>query len=374
MHLDRETTKKIKGLIWFTVLTLVALWNYKVLFRGICFLWRVLLPFVVGCAIAFILNVPMRFFERKLFGRVGKRAREMSLLLTILIGAGIVVAVLFFAVPELGKTVAHLGENMDALLPKLQQKLVQALSAEPKLARWVAALDVSWETLSGYAMRFLRNGAGDFYDFGLQTVRSIVSGFTAFTIAFVFACYLLLQKERIGVQVKKTMYAFMPRDWTEILLAFSSLSEDVFSRFLSGQCLEALILGAMFLVTLLILRIPYALLISVVITITALIPIFGAFVGCAVGVLLIFTEAPMKALLFLVVFFVLQEVEGDFVYPRVVGRYVGLPSIWVLFAVSVGAGLMGIVGMVLFIPISSVVYSMLKGIVHRRLKERGIEM
>ena len=366
MHLDRETTKKIKGLIWFTVLTLVALWNYKVLFRGICFLWRVLLPFVVGCAIAFILNVPMRFFERKLLRRVGKRAREMSLLLTILIGAGIVVAVLFFAVPELGKTVAHLGDNMDALLPKLQQKLVQALSEEPKLARWVAALDVSWETLSGYGMQF--------FDFGLETVRSIVSGFTAFTIAFVFACYLLLQKERIGVQVKKTMYAFMPRDWTEILLAFCSLSGDVFSRFLSGQCLEALILGAMFLVTLLILRIPYALLISVVITITALIPIFGAFVGCAVGVLLIFTEAPMKALLFLVVFFVLQEVEGDFVYPRVVGRYVGLPSIWVLFAVSVGAGLMGIVGMVLFIPISSVVYSMLKGIVHRRLKERGIEM
>lgn len=366
--------KKIRGLIVFTIFMLVLLWNYKVLFAGIGFLWKVLMPFVIGLGIAFVLNLPTSFFERKIFGRMKKGGRQLSLLFTIAIAIGVVCTVAFLLIPELGKTLTHLGANMNAVLPELQRKVVELLQKEPEIAAWVANLDVSWETLSTYGMRFLQSGATGFFTSTMETVKSIISGVTTFVIGFVFACYLLLQKERLYGQVKKTLYAFLPRDWTEIILAFSSLSNEIFSKFLSGQCLEALILGGMFLVAMFILRIPYALLISVVIAITALIPIFGAFIGCSVGVLLIITASPSKAFLFVVIFLVLQQVEGDLIYPHVVGRSVGLPSIWVLFSVTVGAGLWGVVGMVLFIPLSSVIYSMMKGIVHRRLERRGINI
>lgn len=374
MSLQRETLKKIRGLIVFTIFMLVLLWNYKVLFAGLRFLWRVLLPFVIGCGIAFVLNLPVSFFERKLFRKVRKGARQLSLLLTIAIAIGVVCTVAFLLLPELGKTITHLGANMNAILPEVQRSVVDLLQKEPELAEWISELDVSWETMSEYGIKFLQSGAAGLFSSTMETVKSIISGLTTFVIGFVFACYILLQKERLYSQVKKVLYAFLPRDWAEIILAFSSLSNDIFSRFFSGQCLEALILGGMFLVLLFVLRMPYALLISVVIAITALIPIFGAFIGCIVGVLLIFTASPIKAFLFIIIFFVLQQVEGDFIYPHVVGRSVGLPSIWVLFSVSVGAGLMGVVGMVLFIPISSVVYSMMKGIVHRRLRRRGIKV
>ncbi len=374
MFLQRETLKKIRGLIVFTIFVLVLLWNYKVLFAGIGFLWKVLMPFVIGLGIAFVLNLPTRFFERKLFYKMKKGGRQLSLLLTIGIVIGVVCGVAFLLIPEMGKTLTHLGENMNAILPEFQRKVVDLLQKEPDLAEWVADLDVSWEAVSEYGMKFLQRGAAGFFTSTMETVKNIVSGVAIFIIGFVFACYVLLQKERLYGQVKKTLYAFLPKDWTEIILAFCSLANDIFSKFLSGQCLEALILGGMFLLALLILRIPYALLISVVIVITALIPIFGAFIGCFVGVILIITVSPVKALIFVLISFLLQQVEGDLIYPHVVGRSVGLPSIWVLFSVSVGAGLMGIVGMVLFIPIFSVIYSMLKGIVHRRLKRRGINV
>ena len=374
MNLRRETLKKIRGLIVFTILMLVLFWNYKLLFAGIGFLWKVIKPFVIGLGIAFVLNLPTRFFERKLFGRMKKGGRQLGLLLTIAIAVGVMCTIAFLLLPELGKTITHLGENMNAVLPKIQRSVVNLLQKEPELAKWVADLDMSWETLSRYGMKFLQSGVAGFFSSTMETVRNIISGATTFVIGFVFACYLLLQKERLYIQAKKTLYAFLPRDWTEIILAFCSLANDIFSKFLSGQCLEALILGGMFLAIMLVLRIPYALLLSIVIAITALIPIFGAFIGCAVGVLLIITVSPTKALLFAIIFLVLQQVEGDFIYPHIVGRSVGLPSIWVLFSVTVGAGLWGIVGMVLFIPISSVFYSMMKGIIHRRLERRGINI
>ena len=170
------------------------------------------------------------------------------------------------------------------------------------------------------------------------------------------------------------MYAFMPKDWTEILLALSSLTYKTFSNFLTGQCVEAIILGSMFFVTMTIFGMPYALLIGILISFTALIPIFGAFIGCVIGALLIFMVNPMQALIFVVMFLVLQQIEGNLIYPHVVGNSVGLPSIWVLVAVSIGASLMGIVGMLIFIPIASVIYTLFRGIVHRRLKEKEIEV
>ena len=159
----------------------------------------------------------------------------------------------------------------------------------------------------------------------------------------------------------------MPEDWKNIFLALGTVIHKSFTSFFTGQCLEAVILGLMFLIVMTILGMPYALLVSVLIAFTALIPIFGAFIGCVVGALLIFMVDPVKAFIFIIMFLVLQQIEGNFIYPHVVGNSVGLPSIWVLVAVTVGANLMGVVGMLIFIPLTSVVYTMLRGIVNRRL-------
>ena len=202
---------------------------------------------------------------------------------------------------------------------------------------------------------------------------SIVSGFATFFIAFSFACYILFQKEKLHVQIRKVFFAFIPKQKAEAFLKICSLTYQTFANFLTGQCVEAVILGSMFVVTLSILKMPYALLIGTLIAFTALIPIFGAFIGCAVGCFLIFMISPKQAILFIIVFLILQQIEGNLIYPHVVGGSVGLPSIWVLAAVTIGGNLMGIVGMLIFIPLVSVLYTIFREFVYLRLKEKNIK-
>ncbi len=375
MNLDKDSIKKIRGLILFTIFVLVVLWNYELVFAGLKFVGNVILPFAIGGAIAFIINIPMRFFEEKLFGkgkRAGKKwalklARPLSLVITLIVVIGVIAAVVLIVVPELGKTIINLGKTIQDFIPQVQEWAVNLFHENEEIVRWVSDMDFKWDELLKNSVNFLTNGAGNMLDTTYQAAKSVISGVSTFFIAFVFSCYIVLQKEKLGVQVRKLLCAFMPEDWRNILLALGGVVNKSFSHFFTGQCLEAIILGLMFLVAMAIFRLPYALLISVLIAFTALIPIFGAFIGCAVGALLIFMISPTKALIFIVMFLVLQQVEGNFIYPHVVGNSVGLPSIWVLVAVTVGANLMGIAGMLIFIPLTSVVYTLLRGIVNRRL-------
>lgn len=375
MELDKNTIKKIRGLILFTIFVLVALWNYELVIDGILFVWGVISPFVLGGVIAFIVNIPMRFFEVKLFDKVKARkkklakrlARPLSLILALFVIIGIIATVVLIVIPELGNTILNLGKTVQDFIPKAQEWAIQMFEDNQEIAKWIADIDFKWDELLSQGLDFLRNGASSVLGSTFEAAMSIISGVATFFIAVVFACYVLMQKEKLGEQVKKLMRAFMPEDWNNILLALGSVVNKSFTNFFTGQCLEAVILGLMFLIVMIILRLPYALLISVLIAFTALIPIFGAFIGCGVGALLIFMISPTKALIFIIVFLVLQQIEGNFIYPHVVGNSVGLPSIWVLVAVSVGGSLMGLAGMLIFIPITAVVYTMLRGIVNRRL-------
>ena len=263
---------------------------------------------------------------------------------------------------------------MQEFVPRAQKWAIQFFGDNPELVEQIQSLEFEWDQILGDLVNFLKNGAGSVIDTTFAAAKSIVSAVSTFFISFVFSCYILLQKEKLSVQVRKLMYAFMPKDWTEIFIALGSVTYKTFSSFLTGQCLEAVILGCMFFIAMSIFGMPYALLIAVLVAFTALIPIFGAFIGCAVGALLIFMVNPLQAVGFVAMFLVLQQIEGNFIYPHVVGSSVGLPSMWVLVAVSVGASLMGVVGMLIFIPIVSVVYTLLRGIVNRRLKERKIEV
>ena len=209
---------------------------------------------------------------------------------------------------------------------------------------------------------------GTTFNVAITLINSVMN----FVIAFVFACYILLQKEKLSVQIRKALYAFLPAKRCGQILKIASLSYKTFSNFVTGQCLEAVILGTMFFVVMTILKFPYALLVGVVIACTALIPIFGAFIGCVVGTFLILVVNPMRAVAFVILFLVLQQIEGNLIYPHVVGNSVGLPSIWVLMAVTVGGNLMGVVGMLVFIPLTSILYALFRQTVHKRLKERKI--
>lgn len=380
MELSNETVRKIRGLIVFTALTTACLWKYDVVVKALAFVFHIILPFVLGGAIAFVLNVPMNFVQRNLFSenkikgkkRMQKLARPVSMLIVIFGVIGIVGIVMFVLIPQLGTTFANLGASIQEFIPKVQEWAEDIFHNNKEIMDWVDSLEFDWNKIMETGINFFKNGAGSVLDSTITAAKSIVSGITTFFIAFVFAIYILLQKEKLGLQAKKVLFAFVRRGRAEAALEVLSLTYNTFSSFLTGQCVEAVILGSMFVVTMAVLRLPYALLIGILIAFTALIPIFGAFVGCAVGVFMIFIEDPFKAMIFIVLFLVLQQVEGNLIYPHVVGNSVGLPSIWVLAAVSVGGSLMGVVGMLIFIPIVSVMYALFREVVYLKLKQREI--
>lgn len=374
MDLNKKNMKNLMILIVFAVLVLVGVQRIENLAAGFVFLMRIVFPFILGGAMAFILNIPMHFLEGRVFAKVKKKklVRPVSLVLSILFVVAILQIVLVVVIPEIAATFAGISKNIEAFLPKLEQWLTEAFPDSEQLEMWIESLEFNWDKILQSAVNFLKNGAGNVLSSTVTVAKTVINSLMNFFVGFVFACYILLQKEKLSVQVKKVLYAFLPRHAVEKTLQVAALSYKTFSNFVTGQCLEAVILGTMFFVSMSILRFPYALLVGVLIAFTALIPIFGAFIGCVLGTFLILVSNPVQAIGFVILFFVLQQVEGNLIYPHVVGGSVGLPSIWVLVAVTVGGSLMGVVGMLIFIPLSSVLYALFKGWVHKRLEDRGI--
>lgn len=381
MDWSQVTFKKIRGLIVFTMVLLVGLWKFDIVLEAVVFIWGIMFPFVLGGAIAFIINVPMSFLESKIFGQdkekrsaVKKKiARPLSLIVTIALVIGVIVLVMFVLVPQLAETFSNLGQSIAAFIPKMQEWVREFTNNNPDIMAWVNQLEFDPDKMIQWGVDFLGNGAGSVMNTTLSAAMSIVSGFATFFIAFSFACYILVQKEKLHVQVRKIIFAFIPKRKAEAGLEVCSLTYKTFSSFLTGQCVEAIILGSMFVVSMTLLRMPYALLIGMIIAFTALIPIFGGFIGCILGFFLIFMVNPQQALIFVVLFLILQQIEGNLIYPHVVGGSVGLPSIWVLAAVTIGGNLMGIVGMLIFIPIVSVIYTLFREVVYLELKKHRIK-
>ena len=382
MELNNENMKKIRHLIVFTALIILCFWKYTIVFQAVKFVIGVVFPFILGGAIAFVFNVPMHFIENRLIQEkwkekykiVRKTARPVSLVLTIICVIGIVAAVLFGVLPQLTGTIAKLGYSIQTFIPKVQEWANDWFHNNKEVMAYVNQLEFNWDKVIEVAVDWVSNGAGNIVESGVTAAVNIVSGFATFFIAFVFACYILLQKEKLGVQAKKVLFAFVQKGRAEAAIEVCSLTYRTFSNFLTGQCMEAVILGTMFVIAMSIFKMPYAWLIGILIAFTALIPIFGAFIGCAVGTFLIFMIHPIQALWFIVLFLVLQQIEGNLIYPHVVGNSVGLPSIWVLAAVSIGGSLMGVVGMLIFIPIVSVLYALFREIVYLKLKKNNIKI
>ena len=387
MELSKTTMKRIMLLITFTVLLLVGVQRMDVVLGALGFLWGILSPMFVGAALAFVLNVPMSALERRLFPRTGEKktkkgkkgvspalARAVCLLLTFLLLALVVLLLVLVVVPQLAESIASLGGYVAAAAGRFAVWAEKQFAAYPEITIRLENQTINWAELAKNLWDFLTTGVGSVVSTTISATMRVFSAISAGFISFIFAIYLLLQKEKLGLQCRKALYALLPKRGADETIRVCSLSHKVFSSFITGQCVEAVILGAMFFVSMTILRIPYALLVGCLIAVTALIPIVGAFIGCIVGAFLLLMVSPMQALFFVVLFLILQQVEGNLIYPHVVGSSVGLPSIWVLVAVSVGGSLMGIAGMLVFIPLTSVLYALFREFVYQRLQAKGLQV
>ncbi|MDL2251056.1 putative PurR-regulated permease PerM [Lachnospiraceae bacterium PF1-21] len=382
MEFNKENMRKIKELIVFVALVVVAIWNYQVVLEVLGYILGIIFPFIVGGAIAFVLNVPLSFIQKKLFSpkvtekhkALKKLARPLSLVLLLLLVIGALAVIILVVIPQVGDSLVQLGVSIKKFVPKVVAWGEDLFKNNQDLLNLFNEIEFDWAGIVDKGMATFNQGLNAVVSSTFWVAQKVISGITTFFIAFVFAIYILIQKEKLGIQVQKLFYAFLNKRHADRMMEIASLTYKAFSNFLTGQCLEAVILGSMFFIAMSIFKFPYALLVALVITVTAMIPIFGAFIGCALGAFLILMVNPMQAVGFIVMFLVLQQIEGNLIYPHVVGNSVGLPSIWVLVAVTVGGSLMGIVGMLIFIPLTSVIYTLLKVNVNKRLEKKEIKM
>ena len=278
MDLSKISIKKIRELIVFTAFLVVALWKFDVVLGVLKAIWGIIFPFILGGAIAFLTNVPMSFLEKTIFKNVkkenkiaGKLARPTSLLLTIVLIVGVIALVMFGVIPQLTRTMGTLMMSISDFIPQMQSWIREFFHNNQEIMKLVDQIQFDPDQAIRWGISLLGNGAGNMMNTTMSAVGSIVSGLATFFIAFSFACYVLFQKEKLHLQIRKVFFAFLPQQKADVFLKVCSLTYRTFANFLTGQCLEAVILGCMFVITLSILRMPYALLIGVLIAFTALI-------------------------------------------------------------------------------------------------------
>lgn len=337
----------------------------------------VLAPFVIGGVLAFILNVPMRAFEGKL--RWLKRPflrRVVALVLTLLCALLIIALVVVLLIPELVESIKSLGPKLEAAYISVSGYIREMLEKYPELNAQVSQyLDIKNYDISALikqAIEAISSGIGFLVPQAVNAVSTVISGLISGFISVAFAFYTLFQKETLARQGRKVLYALLRENQADYIVKTLRLTNTTFSNFLSGQCVEVCILGTMFAISMSIFRMPYVPLISVLVAVTAFIPYVGSWTGCIVGTFLILVSNPTQALWYVVLFVILQGIENNIIYPRVVGNSVGLSGMWVLIAVGIGGELLGIVGMFLMIPITSVLYVLVQEAVNSRLSKKQI--
>lgn len=336
-------------------------------------------PFVLGGVLAFILNVPMRFLENSPLKKVKKPVlrRSLAVVLTFICLLLVVALVVWLLVPQLVDTVNTLIPVLVDFATRLERSIKNLLQDNPEVSAWVSANtnfeNINWSTLVKDALSGVGNVATSVLGSAVSAISSVFSGAFNAVIALVFCIYCLFQKETLARQGRKLLYAYCKESFADGVIRIFRLTNSTFSNFLSGQCIEVCILGSLFAICMAIFRMPFIPLISVVIAVTAFIPIVGAWTGCILGAFLIFVQDPMLAVWFVVMFLIIQQVENNMIYPRVVGTSVGLSGMWVLVAVSIGGDLMGVVGMFLMIPIASVLYTLVREVVNNKLTNSTVD-
>ena len=364
--------KQYMLLIAFGVILFWLLSNYSLVFNTAGSILSVLSPVIIGFCIAFILNVPMSSLERRLFrpskksGKLSKIKnkikRPISIFIVILLFLFIIFMIFYLVIPALINTLTQLTED----IPDYVNQISKKINDQPLITNWLESIKLNKDAVIEKLTAIIKDSVLTLktVDSTISVVSSIFSSIINSVLGLFFAIYMLAQKEKLLSQCKKLTYAFIKKDFADKITYVCKKSADTFSKFLTGQCMEAIILGTLCTIGMLIMRMPYALMIGVLVAVTAFIPIVGAFIGVVVGAFLISVTSLPQALWFVVFMLVLQQIEGNFIYPHVVGSSVGLPSIWVLFAVTVGGNIGGIIGMFVSVPVCAVLYCVLSDIVY----------
>ena len=377
MHIDKKLMHRlfllIAGAIVFAWLVLDTA-RATALFNRI---WDLFSPFVAGAAIAFIFNVPMRAIENQLEGvhKLSLR-RGLSIVLTILCLVLTVMFVFELLLPQIRLTLQSLSEKIPVFIDRTAQNLMHLMEENPDLSAWIQDTfkleSLNWSNILKDILSWLANQVSSLMGGAVNVIGNVTSGIVNAVIGIVFAIYALGRKEILASQGRRILYSVLSERRADEVIRISRLTNVTFSNFISGQCLEALILGCLFAVVMAILKLPYIPLVSVIIAVTALIPVVGAFVGCLVGAFFILVNDPVQALTFIAMFLVLQQLENNLIYPRVVGTSIGLPGMWVLVAVTVGGEIMGVAGMLVMIPLVSVLYTLGREFTNFRLEQKNI--
>ncbi|MEG0304990.1 MAG: AI-2E family transporter [Oscillospiraceae bacterium] len=375
MEFNRKKAKTVFLISAGTVLLYWALQHYEMLLSALSGLISLTSPLLIGFCIAFVLGVPLGFLERHFFPKakarfVSRARRPICILLSLFTIGAIITAVISLVVPELFGAFSILAKNVPLFFEELMQRALAKAGDIPALESWLLSLNIPWQDLSKTIFDFIKNGATGLLGGTVTMLSGIFNGVFNMVVAFIFALYILLNKEKLSSQLKRILQAYLPEKRTATVLEIAKFSSNTFAHFISGQCIEACILGSLCWLGMLLFRFPYAPMVGALVGITALIPIIGAFVGTVVGGFMIFMIDPIQALWFVIFLLVLQQIEGNVIYPRVVGSSVGLPAMWVLAAVTVGGGLFGIVGMLFAVPTFSIVYTLLRRNVNKRLVEK----
>lgn len=378
LEISKKTLKSIfLGVIGCIVLywLLIETERVKTILRVIK---SVVSPFFVGASFAFVINVPMRSIEgllRKI--KNGSLRRAVAILLTVILVLLVLTLVFWLLVPQLIETVQTLIPKLYTFFSNLEAWFKNLMQDNPELMKWITDNtdfeNLDWAGLAQRLITMLSNSLTTIVSGAFLAIGSVSSFVMNLFISVVFAIYCLFQKENLARQGRKLLYAFLPERFSDEIIRILRLSNATFSNFLSGQGIEVCILGTLFAVSMAIFRMPYIPLVSVLVATTAFIPIVGAWVGCILGTFFIFVANPLQAVWFVVMFLVLQQIENNMIYPRVVGTSIGLSGMWVLVAVSVGGNLMGVAGMFLMIPVTSVLYTILREYTAKRLVARNID-
>lgn len=370
--MTKKTKRQIMEIIVFAGIVLWVVFNYNLFIDFILFAFNLIMPLIVGIAIAFIINVPMKQIERKIF-KIDKRKhkkliRVISLIISLILIFGIIGLILFLIIPELVQAVIAIANSIPKDFGWVNDLLERLEGLYPSMQSYIN--DINVENIINTSV----SQAGNVVSLIVGFLSSMISRIVIFFIGFILSIYILLDKENLVRQVKKLLNAFFSDKITKNIVRIVKLSNSTFTNFITGQCLDACLIATLLFIVMSILKMPYALILAVLFAITALIPYIGAFIALFVGVLLIAVTNPIMALWYVIIFFILQQIDENFTYPKIVGKSVGLPALWALLAVLIGGSIFGFIGIIISVPISSVLYSLLKDYVNYRIRKKQVKV
>lgn len=375
MNQNRRSNKEIMLLIVFSAVVCLAVLNFSTITGFIGSFIGMLKPFIIGAAIAFVVNLPMGYIEEKWLSHLPKplqkSKRTIGIVLSLLFFVAVIAFVVISVIPQMGRTLNQLTQKIPVFFNNLFVQAEVLLADNPEALAFLDSLEIqnmNWDGILTKAVNFLKNGVGSLVSSTVTVAGSVFGSIVNGVISFIFSIYVLSQKEKLKSQAERLVRAYFKEEIQNKILYVSKLMYRNFSKFLTGQCIEAVILGTLFVIAMTIFKMPYAFMIGVLIAFTALIPLVGAFIGCFVGAFFILVDTPVKAVWFVIMFLIIQQLEGNLIYPKVVGNSVGLPSLWVLVAVTLGSSMFGVVGMLMFIPLFSTVYTLVREDVNKRIQ------